>query len=56
LHFRADDNHSAEIYLDAQDEVQYSGNLTVDSSARPVFEALRMLYQCKHPVATAAPK
>jgi hypothetical protein len=46
LHFRADDTHSAEVYLNSKDGVQYSGNLPVDSSAKPVFEVLRKLYQC----------
>lgn len=49
LHFRTDDNHSAEVYLDAPDGVKYSGNLTIDESAKPVFEALRQLFQCKSP-------
>lgn len=49
LHFRTDDNHSAEVYLDAPDGVKYSGNLTIDESAKPVFEALRRLFQCKSP-------
>jgi len=56
LHFRADDSHSAEVYLDAQDGVRYSGNVTVDASVRPFFEALRSLYQCKSPSATATSK
>jgi len=56
LHFRADDDHSAEVYLDSKDEVQYSGNLVVDSSAKPVFAALRTLYQCKNPAVTGPPK
>src|SRR5713101_4138250 len=55
LHFRADDSHSAEVYLDAQDGVRYSGSLAVDASVKPFFEALRSLYQCKSPVA-ARPK
>lgn len=56
LHFRADDNRSAEIYLDSKDEVQYSGDLIVDPSAKPVFDALRTLYQCKNPAVTGVPR
>ena len=52
LHFRSDDNHSAEVLLDSTDGVQYSGDLVVDSSAKPVFEALRTLYQRKNPAVT----
>jgi VWFA-related protein len=48
LHFRTDQDHSAEVYLDAQDEVRYSGNVAVDASVKPFFEALRTLYQCKN--------
>lgn len=55
LHFRADDNHSAEVYLDSKEGVHYSGNLVVDSSAKPVFEALRTLYQCKSPALASLP-
>jgi VWFA-related protein len=49
LHFRVDDDHRAEVYLDAQEGVRYSGNVTVDASVKPFFEALRSLYQCKNP-------
>ena len=56
LHFRADDSHSAEVYLDAQDKVMYSGNVPADASVKPFFEALRSLYQCKNAPATPAPK
>jgi hypothetical protein len=56
LHFRADDSHSAEVYLDAQEGVRYSGNVPVDGSVKPFFEALRSLYQCKNPPATSTPK
>jgi VWFA-related protein len=56
LHFRADDGHSAEVYLDAQDGVKYSGNVSVDASVKPFFEALRTLYLCKNPEAAASPK
>jgi VWFA-related protein len=56
LHFRVDEGHSAEVYLDAQDGVRYSGTVTVDGSVKPFFEALRTLYQCKKPAATSAPK
>lgn len=52
LHFRADDTRSAEIYLDAQEGVRYSGEVAVDASAKPFFEALRLLYQCKNPAVT----
>lgn len=55
LHFRADENHGAEVYLDAQDGVKYSGDVAIDESAKPVFEALRVLFQCKSPLA-ATPK
>lgn len=62
LHFRADENHSAEVYLDAVDGVTYAGNVDVDGSAKPVFDAIRTLYQCKNspspgtPATPAAPK
>lgn len=56
LHFRVDDTHSAEVYLNSKDGVQYSGDLAVDSSAKPVFEALRRLYQCAGPIATTNQK
>jgi hypothetical protein len=56
LHFRVDDDHSAEVYLDAQGGVRYSGTLAVDASVKPFFEALRSLYQCKNPAATPPPK
>jgi len=56
LHFRADDSHSAEVYLDAQEGVRYSGNVSVDGSVKPFFEALRSLYQCRNPAATSTPK
>jgi VWFA-related protein len=49
LHFRVDDDHGAEVYLDAQEGVRYSGNVAVDASVKPFFEALRSLYQCKNP-------
>jgi hypothetical protein len=49
LHFRVDDDHRAEVYLDAQEGVRYSGNVTVDASVKPFFEALRSLYQCENP-------
>ena len=49
LHFRADENHSAEVHLDAQGAVTYSGDLAVDESAKPFFEALRLLYLCGNP-------
>lgn len=56
LHFRADDSHSAEVYLDAPDGVRYSGDVAVNSSVKPFFEALRSLYLCKNPAATSTPK
>jgi len=49
LHFRVDDDHGAEVYLDAQEGVRYSGNVAVDASVKLFFEALRSLYQCKNP-------
>ncbi|MEQ1353018.1 MAG: VWA domain-containing protein [Candidatus Acidiferrum sp.] len=52
LHFRADDTRSTEVYLDAQEGVRYSGEVAVDASAKPFFEALRLLYQCKNPAVT----
>ncbi len=56
LHFRADDSHSAEVSLDGQDGVTYSGNVAVDPSVKPFFEALRTLYQCKSASATSTPR
>jgi VWFA-related protein len=56
LHFGAADSRSAEVYLDAQEGVRYSGNVAVDASVKPFFEALRSLYQCKNPAATSTPK
>jgi hypothetical protein len=53
LHFRTEGNHSAEVYLDAPNEVKYSGDVTIDESAKPLFEALRLLFQCKHGTAAA---
>jgi hypothetical protein len=52
LHFGPDNSRSAEVYLDAQEGVRYSGDVAVDASAKPFFEALRLLYQCKNPAAT----
>lgn len=51
LHFKFDDTHGTDVYLDAQDGVRYSGSLSVDSSVKPFFEALRSLYQCRNPAA-----
>ena len=56
LHFRADDSHSAEVYLDAQDGVKYSGNVAVDASVKPFFESLLLLYLCKNSAVTSGPK
>ena len=56
LHFRADDTHSAEVYLNSKDGVQYSGNIGVDAGAKLVFDALRKLYQCNNAVAAVSPK
>jgi len=55
LHFRADENHSAEVYLDADEGVNYAGNVDVDVSAKPVFDAIRVLYQCKNSPVSATP-
>lgn len=51
LHFNTDDNHGAEVYLDGPDAVKYSGDIVIDESAKPLFEALRVLYQCKNQAA-----
>ena len=51
LHFNTDDNHGAEVYLDGPDAVKYSGDILIDESAKPLFEALRALYQCKNQAA-----
>jgi len=56
LHFHADDSHSAEVYLNADDGVRYSGNVAVDTSVKPFFEALRSLYQCTVPAVASIPK
>jgi len=56
LHFKFDDTHGTDVYLDGQDGVRYSGSLSVDSSVKPFFEAVRSLYQCKNPAATINPK
>ena len=55
LHFDVDDNHGAEVYLDGAEGVRYTGDVAVDESAKPVFEALRMRFQCRSGV-TVAPK
>jgi len=47
LHFNTDDNHGAEVYLDGPD-VKYAGDISIDESAKPLFEAFRVLYQCKN--------
>ena len=46
LHFKSE-NHGVDIYLDDANSVRFSGDLLVDASAKPLFEALRNLYQCK---------
>jgi hypothetical protein len=43
LHFRADDGHGAEVYLDSEEGVRYSGNVAVDASVKAFFEALGSL-------------
>ena len=50
LHFKSE-NHSVDVYLDDGSFVKFSGDLLIDSSAKPLFEALRILYQCKAPAA-----
>jgi len=56
LHFKFDDTHGTDVYLDGQDGVRYSGSLSVGSSVKLFFEAVRSLYQCKNPAATINPK
>jgi VWFA-related protein len=56
LHFKATDSRSAEVYLDAEEGVRYSGNIAVDTNVKPFFEALRSLYQCKNPTAPSSSK
>lgn len=51
LHFNTDDSHGAEVYLNDPDAVKYSGDISIDESAKPLFEALRFLYQCKNQLA-----
>jgi hypothetical protein len=46
LHFKSD-SHSLDVYLDDASSVKFSGDLLIDPSAKPLFEALRTLYQCK---------
>jgi VWFA-related protein len=46
LHFKSE-NHSLDVYLDDATSVKFSGDLLIDSSAKPLFEALHTLYQCK---------
>lgn len=46
LHFKSE-NHSLDVYLDDATAVKFVGDLQIDSSAKPLFEALRTLYQCK---------
>jgi VWFA-related protein len=47
LHFKTE-TRSADVYLDDASSVKFSGDLVIDPSAKPVFEALRNLYQCKN--------
>ena len=49
LHFKSE-NHGADVYLDAE-TVKFSGDLIIDPTVKPLFEALRELYQCKTPAA-----
>jgi hypothetical protein len=49
LHFKSG-NHGADVYLDAE-SVRFSGDLIIDPTVKPLFEALRELYQCKSPAA-----
>ncbi|HXN50770.1 MAG TPA: VWA domain-containing protein [Candidatus Acidoferrum sp.] len=46
LHFKSE-NHGVDVYLDGDASVKFSGDLVIDPSVRPLFEALRRLYQCK---------
>jgi len=46
LHFKSED-HGADVYLDDAAGVKFSGDLLIDPSVKPLFEALRSLYQCK---------
>lgn len=50
LHFKSE-NHGADVFLDDSGTVRFSGDLVIDPSVKPLFEALRDLYQCKNPVA-----
>jgi hypothetical protein len=49
LHFKSE-NHGADVYLDAE-SVKFSGDLVIDPTVKPLFEALRELYHCKSPAA-----
>jgi hypothetical protein len=49
LHFKSE-NHGADVYLDTE-SVNFSGDLIIDPTVKPLFEALRELYQCKSPAA-----
>ncbi|HKW35544.1 MAG TPA: VWA domain-containing protein [Candidatus Acidoferrum sp.] len=51
LHFNTDDNHGVEVFLDGPAAVRYSGDIPIDESAKPLFEALRLLYQCRNQAA-----
>jgi VWFA-related protein len=55
LHFKSE-SHAADVYLDGKTSVKFSGDLVIDPSVRPLFEALRSLYQCKAQVAAGAPQ
>ncbi len=50
LHFKSE-SHAADVYLDGETSVKFSGDLLIDPSVKPLFEALRSLYQCKTPAA-----
>ena len=53
LHFKSEE-HGTDVYLDDPNEVRFNGNLQVDPSVKPFFEALRVMYQCKARTSGAA--
>jgi hypothetical protein len=55
LHFNSE-SHGTDVYLDGETSVRFSGDLLVDSSVKPLFEALRSLYQCRSSVPAAIPQ